>query len=38
MPRSAAVTGARRIVLAVAVWTVALTAAHFAMNVDWSSF
>jgi len=38
MPHSAAVTGARRIVLAVAVWTVALTAAHFAMNVDWSSF
>ena len=38
MSRSSAITGGRRIVLAVAVWTVALTAAHFALNVDWSSF
>ncbi|HEV8608698.1 MAG TPA: ABC transporter substrate-binding protein [Thermoanaerobaculia bacterium] len=27
----------RRIVLAIAVWTTVLTAAHFALNVDWSS-
>ena len=29
---------ARRIVIGIAVWTVVLTAAHFALNVDWSSF
>jgi hypothetical protein len=28
---------ARKIVLGVAIWVVALTAAHFALNVDWSS-
>lgn len=28
---------ARRVVLGVAVWVVALTAAHFALNVNWSS-
>ena len=28
---------ARRIVLGIAAWTLALTAAHFALNVNWSS-
>lgn len=30
-------TAARRALIAVAVWTVALTAAHLALNVNWSS-
>ena len=30
-------SGPKRIVLGVALWTAALTAAHFALNVDWSS-
>jgi NitT/TauT family transport system substrate-binding protein len=29
---------ARRVVIGVAVWTLVLTAAHFALNVSWSSF
>jgi len=37
MPRSRNETGSRRIVVAVALWTAALTAAHFALNVNWSS-
>ena len=31
-------TAARRVLIAVAVWTLALTAAHLALNVNWSSF
>ena len=30
-------TATRRVVIAVAVWTVALSAAHLALNVNWSS-
>ncbi|HZI65595.1 MAG TPA: ABC transporter substrate-binding protein [Thermoanaerobaculia bacterium] len=30
-------TASRKVVIAVAVWTVALTAAHLALNVNWSS-
>ena len=30
-------TAARRALIAVAVWTIALTAAHLALNVNWSS-
>ncbi|HVE66312.1 MAG TPA: nitrate ABC transporter substrate-binding protein, partial [Thermoanaerobaculia bacterium] len=30
-------TAARRALIAVALWTVALTAAHLALNVNWSS-